>query len=199
MMQNLTSAQIDLLCNLARLKQEGRLYEPIRPIPTEADQYVVYLRGNQNFFFKDFGDIDALCVVGLLDYDLTRMGTAKLFRVSKLGMTLYESGELSAEIALEQIDHLHKATSELKIALGTMLAGEALSRALAEITFVESQLGATHRNHTRTQTALQRLHQMIGNRFHFVSLDEAVQASAAFGDWARILHNYLNNYNSNNS
>ena len=191
MKQKLTPEQIDLFCNLAKLKEEGRLFEPIRPIPVEAERYVVYLRGEQNFFFNDYGDIDALCAVGLVDYSLSRMGTAKLFSITKAGEKLYREGEISADVALERIDRLKEATTVLKGTLGYMLNGESLSRALTEINFVLGQVNVATYSEPRIRESLKRVQEMIANRYHFVPLSQAVEVSGAFGDWARVLFSYL--------
>ena len=108
---------------------DGRLFLPIRPIPANADEYVIYLRGRPNLRFSDFGDIDALCVVGLLSYKMGRMGINKEYTITKMGRKLYASGLLNEELELERVDLLSRRTSDLKSALNLMMAGAARDRA----------------------------------------------------------------------
>lgn len=179
----LTVSQIDLFCNLVSNEQDGRLYLPIRPIPTNADEYVIYLKGRPSMRFRDYGDIDALCAGGLLDYEFGRMGTSKAFTITKFGRQLYLSGALNEELELERIDLLTERANHLKSVLSFMMAGEALERALAEVRYVNEQLKFNPPSKKRIQPALQHINEMIASRFGFVTFEEAVATAAAFGAW----------------
>ena len=184
MQHTLTAAQADLFCKLARYEQDGRLFHPIRALPAGPDEYVIYLRGNNgNFHFSRFSDIDALCVVGLMEYSLTRMGDSKQFHITKFGRQLYLQDEISADMQFERIDFLQQATSNFKTVLGSVMAGDALARAIVEIQFVQSQAQSPNPSHSRIQVSLKQIQGMINSRFTYVTLAEATAAATAFGDW----------------
>lgn len=183
----LTLPQIDLFCSLVQNEQDGRLFLPIRPIPASADEYVVYLKGRPNLRFRDYGDIDALCVVGLLSYKMGRMGINKEYAITKLGRQLFLSGSLDEELELERVDVYAKRTVDLKAALNLMMAGEALHRALNEVRYVNEQLKLPAPSPKRIQLALQHINEMIAARFAYVTLAEAVATAAAFGAWCEAI------------
>ncbi len=181
----LTLPQIDLFHNLVLNEIEGRLFLPIRPIPANADEYVIYLRGKPNLRFRDFGDIDALCVVGLLAYKIGRMGASKEYSITKFGRTLFKSGTLTDTLELERINTLEQRTIDLRAALGYMMAGDALDRARADVDYVIAQLDRNPPKLPRIQLAMQRVNEMICGRFTYVTLEEAAHAASAFGDWCQ--------------
>ncbi|RMG97558.1 MAG: hypothetical protein D6706_08350 [Chloroflexi bacterium] len=84
----LTARQKDLLRTLVALTQEGKLSDPIIPIPFGTPtQYAVYLRGAESFRFKHLSDLDALCDAGLLRFRWNRQGTGKLYTITQAGFT----------------------------------------------------------------------------------------------------------------
>ncbi|HFC11289.1 MAG TPA: hypothetical protein ENJ56_00495 [Anaerolineae bacterium] len=187
MLQTLTVGQTDLIRNLVRCELNDILIHPIRPIPISADEYVVYLKGKHNFRFRNFGDIDILCAVGLLSYRYSRFGAGKEYQITKLSKQLYKSGQLLDGVELARSDKLQNATRDLKRTLRYMLAGAALDRAEAHVDSVNDWATDTAPNIPRIQKELQMISQMIGTRFTYVKLRDATMATAAFGAWCEIV------------
>ncbi|WP_420642415.1 hypothetical protein [Candidatus Leptofilum sp.] len=69
--------------------EAGKLKEPIVPFPAKkpANQFVIYIRGEESFRFKRISDLDSLCDAGLLRYRWNRLGNGKLYYVTKAGAT----------------------------------------------------------------------------------------------------------------
>lgn len=191
MLQTLTPSQIDLIRNLVRCELNGILIHPIRPIPISADEYVIYLKGKHNFRFRNFGDIDALCAIGLLSYRFSRFGAGKEYQITKLGKQLHKSGLLAEGLALEQIDKLDRVTQDLKRSLNYMLTGTAKDRAEAHVDSVCAWIADETPNIIRIQKELQCVMQMIGTQFTYVPLKEAVDATASFGEWCDVVEQIL--------
>jgi hypothetical protein len=85
----LTTEQKMLLRTLVSFIEAGKLKEPIVPFPSEksANQFVIYIRGEDSFTFRRISDLDNLCDAGLLRYRWNRQGNGKLYYVTEAGGT----------------------------------------------------------------------------------------------------------------
>jgi hypothetical protein len=85
---NLTDQQEELLSTLVRLTFEGKLKDPIVPIPIKNGksnrlEYVLHLRETDSFRFTNISDLDALCDADLLSFRWNRSGIGKLYSLTK--------------------------------------------------------------------------------------------------------------------
>lgn len=83
----LTSEQKTLLRTLVGFIEAGKLKEPIVPFPAKkpANQFVIYIRGEDSFKFKRISDLDNLCDAGFLRYRWNRLGNGKLYYLTEDG------------------------------------------------------------------------------------------------------------------
>lgn len=93
---NLTPEQELLLSKLVRLTNEGKLRDPIVPIPVGRSksgnlEYVLHLRGEDSFYFKNVSDLDRFCELGLMTFRWNRQGIGKLFSLTHQAMKAAES------------------------------------------------------------------------------------------------------------
>jgi hypothetical protein len=93
---NLTEQQELLLSTLVHLINEGKLKDPIVPIPVRNGksgglEYVLHLRGADSFYFKNISDLDIFCDLGLMAFRWNRQGIGKLYSLTKLGQAAAEN------------------------------------------------------------------------------------------------------------
>lgn len=88
-MYKLNAQQKELLRILLNLVETGKLKEPITPLPSAANptHFTIYLKGEQSFRFKRLSDLDALTDAGLVRFSWNRMGTSKLYFLTKKAKT----------------------------------------------------------------------------------------------------------------
>lgn len=93
---NLTAAQQQFLSTLVRLTNEGKLKDPIVPIPVQNGksgtlEYVLHLRGEDSFYFKNIGDLDIFCNMGFMTFRWNRQGIGKLFTLTQSAVSAVEN------------------------------------------------------------------------------------------------------------
>lgn len=93
---NLTADQQNLLTTLVRLTNEGKLKDPIVPIPVRKGksgslEYVLHLRGEDSFHFQNIGDLDVFCNLGFMTFRWNRQGIGKLFSLTRAAATVVEN------------------------------------------------------------------------------------------------------------
>lgn len=93
---SLTAEQQLLLSTLVRLTDEGKLRDPIVPIPvgrgeSGALEYVLHLRGENSYYFKNISDLDRFCELGLMTFRWNRQGIGKLFTLTGKAISAVES------------------------------------------------------------------------------------------------------------
>jgi hypothetical protein len=93
---SLTADQQQLLSTLVRLTNEGKLRDPIVPIPVGHGksgvlEYVLHLRGENSFSFKNVSDMDRFCELGLMTFRWNRQGIGKLFTLTGKAITAVEN------------------------------------------------------------------------------------------------------------
>ena len=84
---HLNARQKNLLTKLVGFILEGKLKEPIVPFPLRhpSTHYTLHLRGEKSFKFKRISDMDTLCDADYLSFRWNRIGTTKLYTVTKAG------------------------------------------------------------------------------------------------------------------
>lgn len=92
---NLTAEQEALLSTLVRLTKEGKLSDPIVPIPVKDSQsgrleFVLHLKGENSFYFKSISDLDVFCDFGLMTFRWNRQGIGKLYSLTGAGTAAVE-------------------------------------------------------------------------------------------------------------
>ena len=80
------SRQWDLLRMLVQYTFEGKLKDPIAPIPSSAGDYVIYLYGTKSLQLQWISDLDVLCKQGYLSYKWNRMSNGKLYSLTNAGI-----------------------------------------------------------------------------------------------------------------
>jgi hypothetical protein len=85
---NLTDQQKLLLSSLVHLTNEGKLKDPVVPIPVRNGksgslEYVLHLRGADSFYFKNISDLDTFCDLGLMVFRWNRQGIGKLYSLTR--------------------------------------------------------------------------------------------------------------------
>ncbi len=186
MLDQLTDNQTELFVNLARLTECGALISPFIPIPAGVDEYTIYLRGARNFQLQSYDDLIALCVVGLLDWELTRMGAYKQFSLSKFGMAHFQSlNLLHAPRKIRTQQPIATTTQQLKAAVRQMLHGAALDNTLREIDHVCREFENDFINAWRVQRAIQAVGEAVTKRFEQVSLIELSEIAVCYGRWCQ--------------
>ncbi len=90
----LNERQKDLLRKLVSFLSEGKLKEPFVPFPlgNPTTHYVLYLRQEKSFKFKHISDLDVLCDADYLSYKWHRLGSTKLFSITKAGFDAVKNG-----------------------------------------------------------------------------------------------------------
>jgi hypothetical protein len=92
----LTPQQEHLLSTLVQLTNEGKLKDPIVPIPIRNGkngslEYVLHLRGADSYHFKNIGDMDIFCDLGLMAFRWNRQGIGKLYSLTKAATAAVEN------------------------------------------------------------------------------------------------------------
>lgn len=105
-----------LLRTLVTLVEADKLVEPIAPFPlgNPTTQFVLYLRGTENFTFKRISDLDALADAGLLTFRWNRHGTGKLYHLTDAAYTA---------VANDFQQPLHEQDFDLQEIIRTMRGG----------------------------------------------------------------------------
>lgn len=90
---HLNARQKSLLQKLVGFIIDGKLKEPIVPFPLRnpSTHYAIYLRGEQSFKFKRISDMDALCDADYMNFRWNRIGTTKLYTITKTGFEAAQS------------------------------------------------------------------------------------------------------------
>lgn len=90
----LNERQKDLLRKLVSFLSEGKLKEPFVPFPlgNPTTHYVLYLRQENSYKFKHISDLDVLCDADYLSYKWHRLGSTKLFSITKAGFDAVKNG-----------------------------------------------------------------------------------------------------------
>lgn len=184
MLEHLTPPQKQLFFDLAQLSENGSLIAPFIPIPTGVDEYTLYLRGNHNYQFRSYDDLIALCVIGLVDWELTRMGAYKQFTLSKFGKMCYRSRSVEG-FERGRNRPIHNQTQQLTAAVRQMLNGRILDNVLREINVVRRELEAEFVNAWRVQRSIQMVGEAITKRFDQVSLNEMSELAICYGRWCQ--------------
>jgi hypothetical protein len=185
MFEQLTEAQTALFYNLARLTENGALISPFIPIPAGVDEYTLYLRGSRNFYLQSYDDLNALCAVGLLDWELTRMGAYKQFTLSKFGIAQFRSIDQMRDIPPVSQHPVATATQHLQAAVRQMLHGAALDNVLREIERVNREFEGEFANAWRVQRAVQAVGEAVTKRYGQISLREMSDVALCYGRWCQ--------------
>ena len=90
----LNERQKDLLRKLVSYLSEGKLKEPFVPFPlgNPTTHYVLHIRQEKSFKFKHISDLDVLCDADYLSYKWHRLGSTKLFSITKAGYDAVKNG-----------------------------------------------------------------------------------------------------------
>ena len=93
---NLTPQQESLLSTLVHLTDEGKLKDTIVPIPVKNGksgdlEYVLHLYGADSFHFKNIGDLDSFCEIGLMTFRWNRQGIGKIFSLTRAARTAVDN------------------------------------------------------------------------------------------------------------
>lgn len=152
-MAEITVRQWKLLKALVEYCEQGALFDVIRPFPTGADTYVIYLRGRENMTFRHIGDLDVLCVAGYLDYQFSRHGNQKEFVITKAARQLQILPVNRTEYALQ-----------VKQQLILLLRGEALTAALIEVEFIRREQQSRQPNDEAIRRSFWQLIRMVNDQ-----------------------------------
>jgi hypothetical protein len=93
---NMTPDQESLLAALVNLTNEGKLKDTIVPIPVRNGksgslEYVLHLYGAESFHFKNIGDFDLFCEMGLMAFRWNRQGIGKIFTLTRAAAKAVEN------------------------------------------------------------------------------------------------------------
>ena len=189
MLDRLTAAQRNLFHDLARFAVAETLLSPFVPVPAGIDEYAIYLRGKHTYRIRSYDDLTALCTAGLLDWELTRMGSYKQFSISKLGLTMLQSGELHQPGSLS--NNIELTTRQLRSAVRSLLRGQALDNTLAAIGRVQRELNDEFCNGWRIQQGLKDVGELIIGRFELGTLSEVGEAAICYGRWCETIAQHV--------
>ena len=97
-MHRLKTRQRILWQKLMQFTREGKLKDPIVPVPFgHPTQFALYLSGEDSFKFKYISDLDALCDAGFMTFRWNRQGTGKLYSLVKAPETAASHNALSPQ------------------------------------------------------------------------------------------------------
>ena len=186
----LTPQQHALFFRLAQLDHDGSLFGKIIPIPISASQYVIYLSGTENMRIRQLSDLDALAEIGLLEYELSRMGTTKHYNVSSEGRKVFGSGEFKGE-PFTRLGLVLDEARLLKMLLVDLLEGDVLSMVLTEIGFVHNLLDARSPDPRIVRKTFQKILRTLDPVWDDGDLAKLTQTMAVFGKWTRAINDLL--------
>ncbi|MGB1252430.1 MAG: hypothetical protein ACPG8W_17565 [Candidatus Promineifilaceae bacterium] len=186
----LTPPQHALFFRLAQHEQDRELFGHIIPIPINASQYVVYLRSAENLVIHNLGDLDALVQAGLLDYELSRMGTSKRYYIASNGHLAFRSGELDGA-PFQRLTLIMKQAKRLKALLVSLLGGERLSTLFTEINFVHNLLDAHTPDPRHIRASFQKILNLISTIWEDGDLAGGTKAVVQFGKWCEVINDLL--------
>ncbi|MEJ2749112.1 MAG: hypothetical protein P8183_14580 [Anaerolineae bacterium] len=213
MTRQLTQRQKSLLYQLVEQQQCGQLREPFGLVPTGPSEYVIYLFSKPSMRLNWICDLDALCVLGYLEYRWNRLSNARLYRISKAAKLAFKSGELAfvspekqlptknghfdkfrANPPTDRLSLLRKAESVrvvLKHELGTILQGIALGDAIAEVIIIQDLYYMVTPNTTTLFQTLSQLGQRITTQIAaaetFAEKTAVTHTLATFSSWSYLI------------
>ena len=108
---SLNLRQKKLILQLAELKKNNQLIEPINPFPLGLMSYVIYIRSRYNLRLQNISDLEVLAMAGYLRFEWNRAGLDKVYRVTPLAEQLLEDPNFISAGDYEAYRHL-QALSE---------------------------------------------------------------------------------------
>ena len=186
----LTPQQHALFFRLAQHDKDGELFGHIIPIPIDTSQYVIYLRGSENLYIRQISDLDALSEVGLLDFELSRMGTSKRYFVTDIGRKAIKLGMFEGQ-RFTRLVFVQEEASVLKPLLSDLLSGDSLSTALMEINFVHNLLDVPSPDPRSIRIALEKTGALLLACLPHADLLLATRAITTFGRWSQAIADLL--------
>ncbi len=199
----LVPRQINLLCELVAHNRHGRLFEPFGAIPTQNQEYVIYLRGQDSLYLTQLSDLDALCAADYLDAHWNRLSNARLYSLSKGAIEAVKSGLIVGEqrvskqtqTAVTPRQTADMLRSALKGHMAASMKGIALGEAIICLGNIQD---AYYQSVPDTAVIMHRLdelgQQLMAHLQTAVTIPEKVAAShtiASFAEWACAIYSML--------
>lgn len=190
MTQPLTPEQHALFFRLIQHERDGELFGHIVPVPISASRYVVYLSGTENLLIRSISDLETLAEVGLLSYQLSRMGTAKHYFLTDEARKAAATGMLDGE-SFTRLDYVSQESKLLKAQLAELLSAENYAIALMEMNFVNNLLDSRTPDKRSIRVALQKIDRLINVAFESCDLVLVTRAITTFGRWSQAVTHLL--------
>lgn len=206
----LTDPQKKLLIELVRLAREARLGERLVPIPYGPDQYVIYVRGQNNLVINRISDLDALCRAELMTYELNRMGTGKRYVLTKASFKVVKmwlaipaetmpewmiesTGEVTRVISVpELLEQFHSLRRKVRSDMVKILPNGLLPEMYDEIMAITRHIEAVQPAAAEVTAKLKSLGEKVIASFgHPQQAKEVSEALTSLGEWAKIIYQII--------
>lgn len=191
---HLTISQVDLLEKLVAYHADGKLYDPIVPIPAGLFGYKIYVRKEESLSITSLSDLDALVACGMLRFNYNRMGDGKVYHMEKLGeVTIDPKMILPAESLEEQ---QRKAWARLrrrfmdigrvlKLSLGQILGVDDLNAVVANLQVIKAQVDLLEPDSELVREHIQQMARLITKGFaSWKHSAETADVLQLFGEWS---------------
>lgn len=193
---HLTTSQVDLLEKLVMYAREGKLYDPIVPIPAGLHGFRIYVRQEDSLTIASLGDLDALVECGMLSFNFNRMGDGKIYHIEKMAKMTVDPNLILADLSLEE--QQRKAWARLrrrfmdvarvlKLSLGQILQIDDLNAAIAELQSVKEQIDLKEPDLAVVREGLHRIGLLLAQGFReWEHSAETADLYQLFGEWSSL-------------
>jgi hypothetical protein len=219
LLQAVSERQFALLTRLARFTLEGKLADPIVPVPLEDGDYVIYVAQEQSLRVRWISDFDALCHQGYLAFRWNRMSNGRLYSVTQAGIRAAKtqigwqlpaavlkrlesveaeedsSGRRNPKRQRELMGQMRLAGASLRRHISLIMAGPRVTDTILAVTQVERRLetgeaGLAHINRIVADIGAV-LAEVVAAVEDAASGKQAAQALSVFGQWSHTVYELL--------
>lgn len=199
--QSLTPPQLKLLERLAFYFWQGKLYDPIVPIPRSTRNYAIYVRGEDSLILDSTKDLDALVDIGVLSWEFNRMGNGRMYVIDKAAAKILDTFRMlepqavkgkQAQAWSQERMRFTELSRSLKGALAGLLGSRALEEAIMSLEVVKGEVHSAEPNPIRISEQLQTVGGAILTNF---TDEERALATCntldIFTAWSRLAYQLL--------